>query len=172
MTKSAINLSIKSKVGGSFFAFHGSVCECWHKINREELKDLTNTKFMRNGSAYGRGIALTLKSETAITYALERPNKYSNSNIGKSLSITALCEVANLPDRNMISVDVDSVVDGNHQTKTLNGELRNNDWSFMLTLNEACIIRYLFVNLDADIDFNVQPLTNLLTLEQALHSKE
>ena len=156
---------IKSKVNGSMFAFHGSEPKCWNKINREELKNLTGTKFMLHGSAYGEGIGLTLNSDTAIQYSLETPNQYPNSQLGKNISIVALCEVANLPNREMVSFDFDSVANGNHQTCTLKGQIRKNDWNYMLTLEEACIIRYLFVNFDTKIDFEKSPIPKIPTIE-------
>lgn len=170
--KEEIFQQIKSKANGSFFAWHGSVPQCWNKISREELKDMSGTKFMRNGCAYGRGICLALDSSVGINYAMESPNKYKNSQLGQNISVLALCEVADLPNRKEFKVEVKTAAGGENKTYELSGELRNNDWSYNLTLNEACIIRYLFVNFDAKINFHSDPIPKFPTLEDALNSKD
>lgn len=147
----------KEKAKGSIYLTHGSIPERWHQINREELRDMSKTpRLVLNGSTYGPGISLSPKTDQSIAYGREMSNKYPKSELGSKISIVCLCEVANLPNREEVSVKVDD-------NKTLTGELRFHEYSYTLTLEEACIIRYLFVNLDSKVDtLNNQTVINHL----------
>jgi len=41
---------------GSLFSWHGSSSGNWHVILRTSLKNMSNTKYMSAGAAYGNGI--------------------------------------------------------------------------------------------------------------------
>lgn len=103
---------------------------------------------MRIGNAYGPGIYFNPDSKTSISYATCYDNLYTNSKLGKKISVTSIFEVVNLPDNEKVSVEVD--VDGKKQV--LEGSLSFHGWIYNLTLAEACNARYLLVNLDADVD--------------------
>ena len=103
---------------------------------------------MRCGSLYGPGIYLTQDSATSLGYATIYENKYVNSQLGKKISITSMFEVVNLPNKEPVNIEID--VKG--KKEVLNGSLNFIDWAYHLTISEACIARYLFVNLDAKID--------------------
>lgn len=44
------------------------------------------------------------------------------------------------------------VIEVNNQKESFSGKLANHDWVKSLTLVEACIIRYLFVNIKNEFD--------------------
>lgn len=51
---------------GHFFAFHGSDTCNWHSILRTGLKNMSNTKYMTSGAAYGSGIYMATDSQTSL----------------------------------------------------------------------------------------------------------
>jgi Poly(ADP-ribose) polymerase catalytic domain len=83
---------------GSFFAWHGSSVENWHAIMRNGLRNLSNTKLMTCGAAYGAGIYLSPWSDTSRGYA-RKGKGWAQSRFGSAdLQMIALCEVINHPD--------------------------------------------------------------------------
>ena len=151
----------KDKANDSIYLTHGSIPERWNQINREELKDSSKyPELMLHGAAYGPGIGLTPDSSFAHEYARETENKYPNSQLGNKISIIALCEVANFPDREEIFIKVDD-------NKILTGKISSHQLMYTLTLEEACIIRYLIVNTDAK--FNTLKDQQLINHLKSIH---
>ena len=74
----------------------------------------------------------------------------------------ALCEVINLPLNVVTEFEVEFNFK-NHQSekKKLVGGLYNHGWCMSLIMNEASIMRFVFVNLDANVDMNSQPLRDI-----------
>jgi len=91
---------------GSLFAWHGSGSGNWHAILRTSLQNMSNTKHMSTGAAYGKGIYFATDSVTSIAYCRNVqggrlvPSKFGtdcwpNSMFGRSLTCLALCEIIN-----------------------------------------------------------------------------
>jgi poly [ADP-ribose] polymerase 6/8 len=79
---------------GSYFAFHGSGNENWHSILRKGLKNMSGTKFMTAGAAFGPGVYLSPSSTTSMGYSRQVASPYSKSEIGKNgLKALAIVEV-------------------------------------------------------------------------------
>lgn len=57
----------------SIYLFHGSAKESWHPIMRNGIKNLSNTKLMAHGAAFGPGIYLANSMLTAIGYCHGSP---------------------------------------------------------------------------------------------------
>lgn len=149
--KEQIFQAIKSKYNSTRYLWHGSSADRWFRINQFGLLSTSDhPQLMVTGSTLGTGIYLAPSSTTSTSYSREFSNKYTNSQLGKKIKITALCEVINLPEKENGTIDVQV----NNQTKTFAGKLSFHDWTYTLTLPEACIIRYLFVNLDADVNLD------------------
>ncbi len=103
-------LSRKNNNCGTIWAFHGSPIANWHTILRTGLKNMSNTKNMRNGAAFGSGIYLAPNSGTSYwycepsrsdTWPLSMFNKSDyygrKQNSGHGLYCLALCEILNHP---------------------------------------------------------------------------
>eukprot|EP00483_Globobulimina_turgida_P004622 UN04631 len=105
-------LSVKNNNCGYRYAWHGSPMSNWHSILRNGLKNMSNTKHMKNGAAFGRGIYLAPNSGTSYWYSepsksdtwpLSMFNKSDyygrnlKNNNGHGLYCLALCEILNHP---------------------------------------------------------------------------
>ena len=144
----------------SIFLWHGSNGARWHSIIRNGLKNFSNTKMMANGAALGPGIYLAKLSETSWQYSQVVKNNYPKSHLGKTLHIIGLCEVAEMKD----------------------GTLKDHGWAHTLTREEACVVRFLFVNKGASsndesrfsrapfrVDVLLNPPTKVPTLRDLLN---
>lgn len=81
---------------GSVWSWHGSPVANWHPITRIGLKNLSNTKYMRVGAAYGAGIYTAVDSMTSAgSYC--QPSAWSNSMWKGHIKLMALCEIVNWP---------------------------------------------------------------------------
>lgn len=103
------------------------------------------------------GIYLTSDSHVALGMNNEIENLYTNSSLGNHLQFSILCEVINLPLDKDINVDVyvECNKDRTPEKKNLNGKLAqvgNN--GFNLTIHEAIIPKYVFVNLTTHVNLN------------------
>lgn len=153
---------------GSRFLWHGSSIDRWHAIIRQGLKNMTGTYYEKNGRAHGPGIYFAHNSGTSLSYATSGKNLYSNSKLDKNLQIIALCEVINLP----LNTETQFVAKGlNGEKITLKGGLNDHGWCMTLTMNEASIVRFLFVNLSVDVDVTRTPIRNIPTLDQVLRKR-
>eukprot|EP01083_Nonionella_stella_P307058 1077784_1 len=112
-------LSKKNNDCGTIYAWHGSPMGNWHNILRNGLKNMSNTKHMRNGAAFGRGIYLAPDSGTSYWYCepsrsdtwplsmFNRSDWYGRGlttntaknakHTGHGLYTLALCEILNHP---------------------------------------------------------------------------
>ena len=62
---------------GSKFAWHGSSSENWHSILRTGLRNLSNTKLMTTGAAYGAGVYLSTSAIMSLGFAMRRSGVFS-----------------------------------------------------------------------------------------------
>ena len=53
---------------GSYFAFHGSPPENWHRILRHGLKNLSGSKLQLHGAAHGAGVYVSTDLQVAMRY--------------------------------------------------------------------------------------------------------
>jgi hypothetical protein len=88
---------LKSKEQKWFYAFHGSDTSNWFSILRTGLKNLSNTKYMTTGAAYGPGIYLGETSKMSESYATIA-NGWPYSMFGEHMRCMALCEVIGTPE--------------------------------------------------------------------------
>lgn len=163
--KENIFQQIKAKYNTSYFLLHASKADRWHQIIREELKNLSGIDLIKSGATFGVGIYLYPQTSEAVKHIGPNENKYPNSQLGKQISILALCEVPDLP----WGVDVTIQVEG--QPKPINGILREFNSAFTLTLEQACMVRILLVNCDADVNVKTG-IQKVPTLSECLNSKE
>eukprot|EP00903_Cladosiphon_okamuranus_P021150 g19426.t1 len=86
---------------GSFYAFHGSKPNNWHGILHMGLRNMSGTKYMSTGQAYGSGIYMADQLQVSLTYAgvggtgpgsSHWPLSSSGSNSTQAV-IVAVCEV-------------------------------------------------------------------------------
>jgi poly [ADP-ribose] polymerase 6/8 len=134
---------------GSCYLWHGSGADRWHSIMRNGLRNLSCTNLQVRGASYGPGIYLAPDSSNCWIYSQPGSNRYWNSKLGSSLRIMALVEVANVP------------------------ELRRHDECFTLQLEEACVVRFLFL-VDRDTfawDLAERPPLHVPTFAEVLNSR-
>lgn len=151
----SIFTQLKNKYG-SRLLFFGAPTERWYSIFRNGLMNLNVAQLLPPDSIHDDGIYLTEKSKIALAFAHDLPNSYTATEFNdKSLQIIAVCEVINLPSK---EVTFDAVINGENpstkQIKTLKGSLVDHKWCLTLTMNEACIVRLLLVNFNGDININ------------------
>jgi hypothetical protein len=126
---------------GSLHLWHGSHGQRWHSIFRTGLKNATGTKLQVNGAAHGEGIYLAAEAGTSWGYSHPAPNKYRNSALGGSLHIISLCEVAKVPDKG-VKIDIQPA---GKPKMTCAGFLKEHGWCHTLTMEQACVVRFLMV---------------------------
>jgi hypothetical protein len=56
-----------------YYLFHGSPFYCWYSIIKNGLKNMSNTKYMTTGAAYGPGIYLSDNCSVSCGYARQCP---------------------------------------------------------------------------------------------------
>ena len=74
----------KSK--GTIFTFHGSSIENWYSILRNGPRNLSNTKMMTAGAAYGAGVYSATAFATASGYSSYRGHYNNNSGLSSAPS--------------------------------------------------------------------------------------
>ncbi|KAK8884615.1 Poly [ADP-ribose] polymerase 6 [Tritrichomonas musculus] len=155
---------------GSIFLWHGSPGERWHSIIRNGLINASHTKLMRVGAAYGEGIYFARDSSISQGYSNVSENPFKGSKLGRSFFCIALCEVINLPRQKDISevVLVRDPETGNRVKKTIKGKFNEHDYCFTLTMEEACIVRFVIVNLQNHVNVYTNPPQNLPSLIDVL----
>jgi hypothetical protein len=151
---------------GSFLLWHGSKGERWHPIIRNGLKNLTGTPDQANGSVWGEGIYFAKNSRSSLTYSKPAVNNYVNSELGKELQIISLCEVAAIPDSDVrIRLPLRP---GERQNRMVEGHLNRHNWVFTLTMEQACIVRFVFVGCKIERDVVEYPLEWVPTIGDVL----
>ena len=161
---------LKSKYG-SFFLWHGSGSEKFHSIARNGLKNYSNTQFMSSGAAFGPGIYFARSSSTSWGYTHSRKNEYNNSALGSNVKIISLCEIAKLPINKTIDVDIPN---GENSTKRYTGFLKEHGYAHTLTIEPACVVRFLMVSnsknlIDFDVDVVSNPPSKIPTLSSVIN---
>lgn len=144
---------LKSKYG-SMYMWHGSPVSRWHSIIRTGL-------VVGARKRYGpcNAIFMAANSATSLGYARNAINSYRHSKFGKNIHIIALMEVINLPSlQNVVeNVSVRDPITGKRYTKQIGGVLTDNYSVKTLTMEEACIVRCIIVNLEKQVDINSNP---------------
>lgn len=156
----------------SIFVWHGSPNDRWHSIIRNGLINATNTKLMRVGAAYGPGIYLAKNSNISLSYAVGGNNPCNQSKLGRNFNVIALCEVIKLPDKKEMNeeVYVRDTKTGKRVKKTIHGKLSDFGEILTLTMEEACIVRFVIVNLQQRYDIYSNPPSKLPTLVDVLEA--
>ncbi|OHT10390.1 UBA/TS-N domain containing protein [Tritrichomonas foetus] len=145
---------LKSKFG-SIFLWHGSDSERWHSILRNGLKNATGTDMQANGSALGEGIYFSKESQVSWGYCKSgKPNNYKRSVLGKEIIMIGLCEICNIGSDTTIDISPDP----NQDPVRLHGFLKNHGWAHTLTMEKACVVRFLFVKKPNGSLFSVNTL--------------
>lgn len=91
------HLPVPVSPNSSFFMYHGSSFDNWHSILRIGLRNLSHTRYMTNGAAYGSGVYFSPKLSTASRYAGVAPKIWGSSEVVKDSrdSCIAICEIIN-----------------------------------------------------------------------------
>lgn len=155
---------------GSCYLWHGSHSDRWHAILRTCLKNATGSGMQANGAALGPGIYLARSSATSWQYSRPATNKYRNSEIGSNLHMIALCEVANIPSRETSAVVTFTGRNG-VTTETTSGFLKDHGWAHTLTMESACVVRFLFVGGQFSHDTLTTPPSGIPTLKEMLEAQ-
>lgn len=129
---------------GSLFLFHGSSGDRWHSIFRNGLKNASGTSMQQNGAFYGSGIYFASDSSVSFQYTRPGANGYAKSTLGRQLSIMSLCDVAKVP------------------------ELKSHCTFYTLQNEEACIVRFMFVGGQFNMNTGRAGVINVPTLTQVL----
>jgi poly [ADP-ribose] polymerase 6/8 len=158
--------ALKAKYG-SFYLWHGSRADRWHPIIRSGLRNLTGTPDMANGQCLGAGIYFARRASTSWGYSQPGKNPYLNSALGQDLQIISLCEVAKLPAKGAVTVELPPAAAGG-KPRVLTGALTNHDWAYTLTMEEACIVRFLMIGPSFERDCTSHPLAKIPTLRDVL----
>ncbi|CAM9614435.1 unnamed protein product [Laminaria digitata] len=118
----------KDGSAGSFFAFHGSSADNWHGILHLGLKNMSGSKYMTSGKAFGSGIYMAEKLSVALLYAkrTSKPHWPKARNTGEAV-IVAVCEVV---------------------PRKLNTWEQNSQQYFVVPDEECVATRYLLINPD------------------------
>jgi poly [ADP-ribose] polymerase 6/8 len=154
---------IKAK-HGSCFLWHGSNGQRWHSIFRNGLKNATGTNLQVNGAAFGPGIYFARNSSTSWGYSCAAQNNYRMSALGAQLQIISLCEVAKIsPKETSISIPRKS---GANIACT--GFLKDHGWAHTLTMEQACVVRFLMVGGSFHVDVLNKPPKEIPTLKHVL----
>jgi poly [ADP-ribose] polymerase 6/8 len=135
---------------GSSLLWHGSGLERWHSIVRRGLKNATGTSLQAHGSAYGAGIYFATDPVISLQYAQPGHNKYAKSVFPESLSVLALCEVADVPEKGVTT----SITRNDGTIVTCKGGLHKHQGQGPIictcTMEEAVVVRFLLVGLSMD----------------------
>jgi hypothetical protein len=146
------------------FLWHGSGAENWHSILRTGLKNCTGTPWQSCGAAYGSVIYLASSSSISLQYVRARENRYKNSK-RKNLSFIAICEVIKLPPGDL------SVTVTRRSGAPVVVKRRLNAFKegiFTLTMEEACVVRFLLSGLERSYDLVAEGLEGAPTLSQVI----
>jgi poly [ADP-ribose] polymerase 6/8 len=157
---------------GSMFLWHGSGAERWHAILRKGLKNATGTRLQMNGAALGPGIYFARSSSTSLGYVRPGENRYQATTLPRQLSVIALCEVAKIGTNCKISLPWRSG-NGEATFREVSGFLKDHSWAHTLTVEEACVVRFLMIcgGAQFNVDVTVNPPGNLPTQRSILQMK-
>jgi poly [ADP-ribose] polymerase 6/8 len=159
--------ALKARVG-SMYLWHGSGSSRWHSIIRNGLKNATGTALMACGAALGPGIYLARDAATSCGYSGAGANKYAKSIYGASLRVLSLCEIAKVS----ATEQTITLARGSGGQVVCNGFLKDHGWAHTLTMEDACVVRFLMVgqeNFTADVV--ASPPNPVPTLKDVLDSQ-
>lgn len=160
---------LKSRYG-SCYMWHGSDTVRWHSILRNGLKNASGTALQANGAVLGPGIYFASNSGVSWGYVRQGQNAYRCSSLGQTISAIALCEVVKLPPgQQTVSLPKTSPM---NEAMTLTGALTDKQRAHTLTMEQACVVRFLFVSPRPgafQIDTLRTPPANVPTLDGVLH---
>jgi poly [ADP-ribose] polymerase 6/8 len=154
---------IKAK-HGSCFLWHGSNGQRWHSIFRNGLKNATGTNLQVNGAVLGPGIYFAKDSVTSWGYSQAAQNNYSKSALGAQLQIISLCEVAKISSKGT-SVKIPRK---SGASAACSGFLKDHGWAHTLTMEQACVVRFLMVGGCFQVDVLNRPPSKIPTLKDVL----
>jgi len=66
----------------AYYLFHGSPIGCWHGILRNGIKNVSNTKLMTTGAAFGAGVYLSDNFDISHMYGIDRFSKLQTLTVG------------------------------------------------------------------------------------------
>lgn len=140
---------------GSFFMWHGSPTERWHSIIRTGI-------VVGSRLNYGpcNAIFMASNSQTSLGYTRGgRQNCTKGSKLGNWVSIISILEVIKLPSGQNVTeiVDVRDPQNGGRVKKKISGVLNDGGQVVTLTMEEACIVRFIIVNLENYFDIRNNP---------------
>lgn len=135
--------------------WHGSPHERWHSIIRTGI-------VVGSRLNYGRCNAIYMASNSNISLGYTRggrSNCYKGSKLGSVVSIISILEVIKLPPGQIVTevVDVRDPRSGTRVKKKISGILQDGDSVVTLTMEEACIVRFIIVNLTSYFDIRNNP---------------
>jgi poly [ADP-ribose] polymerase 6/8 len=152
---------------GSLYLWHGSHGQRWHSILRNGLKNATGTRLQANGAVHGPGIYFARNSAISWRYSCATANRYARSELGKLLHIISLCEVANIPPDKQFRKS-QGTLHCHRQVDKLSGGLNDHGWAYTLTMETACIVRFMMVGGNFAQDVVASPPHNIPTLRDVL----
>jgi hypothetical protein len=136
---------------------------------RNGLKNATGTPLERIGHVLGPGIYFARNSLTSWGYSHPSDNNYKGSCLGKQLQMISLCEVASVTEVEAGSSILHRTPSGNHMTSIrLVGGLRDHGVAHTLTMESACIVRFLMVGGSFSVDVMNNPPSRVPTLRDVL----
>jgi poly [ADP-ribose] polymerase 6/8 len=155
---------------GSMYLWHGSHGQRWHSILRNGLKNATGTRLQAHGAALGPGIYFARNSQASWQYSHDCPNLYAGSRLGKVLHIISLCEVAKIPPfgQPLSQPKQKRGKEAGETTSELTGALTDFGWAHTLTMESACVVRFLMVGGEFARDVIDNPLKSVPTLRDVL----
>jgi hypothetical protein len=155
--------AIKAKTG-SCYLWHGSSGDRWHAILRTGLRNATGTNLQQNGGALGPGIYFARAASTSWGYSRATPNRYSQSALGAQLCMISLCEVDKISAKET-TITIPRAVRGN---VTCKGFLKDHGWAHTLTMEQACVVRFVMLGGSFEKDVIASPPTRIPTLREVL----
>jgi poly [ADP-ribose] polymerase 6/8 len=153
---------------GSFFLWHGSAGDRWHSILRNGLKNASGTALQANGAARGAGIYFAPNSQMSWGYSKPAANKYTKSQLGPNLQVISLCEVAMIPPSAHFTLQPKAT---GQKALAFSGYLKNHGSMYTLSIEEACVVRFILVQGFFAHDVVQRPPSKVPTLHDVLEFK-
>lgn len=141
--------------------WHGSPNERWHSIIRTGIVVGSRLNYGQCNAIY-----MASNSQTSLRYTRGGGQNFTkDSRLGKYVSIISILEVIKLPPNQNVTevVDVRDPRNGERVKKKIFGVLSDDGQVVTLTMEEACVVRFIIVNLAKcfDIRNNPPPLPSI-----------
>jgi poly [ADP-ribose] polymerase 6/8 len=150
---------------GTFYLWHGSGGDRWYSILRNGLKNASGTALQAHGAARGPGIYFAPNSQMSWGYSHVAANRYAKSQLGANLQVISLCEVAKIGN----SANFRLPRKGAEKSDLVfNGFLKNHKDMYTLSIEEACVVRFIFVQGSFGHDVVQNPPKRVPTLHDFL----